>query len=119
MSKDALVSTKAVREGMDRVEEEIARQKRLRAEADPFFLHVGWVLEEMRAAVREAEREYRPTSEAARLTGWSEETLRRRARALHEGKAVPGEWAQMIVRKDGADWTYLVSTVPVKRSNAA
>lgn len=119
MSRETLVSTRSIREGMQRVEQEVTRQRRLRAEADPFFRHVEWVMEEMRAVLREAERDYRPTSEVAGLTGWSEETLRRHAKAVHEGRAAPREWAQMVVRRDGNDWTYCIATVPIKRAAVA
>lgn len=119
MSKDVLVSRARILEGISTVEEEIAQQRRLRADTDPFFKHTGWVLEELRVALREAEAQYRPTPEVADLTGWSEETLRRHARVLHEGGAPPREWANMIVRRDGSDWSFLLATVPIKSSAAA
>lgn len=119
MSKDALVSARAVRECIDTIEGEVASQRRLRAEGDPFFRHCAWILEEMRAGLREAEREFRPTGEVADLTGWSEETLRRHAKALYEGGGAPAGWAAMLVRRDGGDWSFCLSTVPIKRSVAA
>lgn len=117
--RDVLVSLARIREGLESVEAEVERQKMLRADADPFFRHVDWVLTEVRAAIREAEVEYVPTAEAAKLTGWSDETLRRHAKALHAGEAAPREWAEMLVRKDGGDWSFCVATIPVKRSVAA
>jgi hypothetical protein len=119
MSKDVLVSIARIREGIAAVEDEVERQRKLRAAGDPFFLHVAWVLTEVRAAIHDAQVEYVPTGEAADLTGWSDETLRRHAKALHAGEAAPREWGQMLVRKDGGDWAFCVSTIPVKRAVAA
>lgn len=119
MSKDVLVSRQRLLEGFQAVEDEVARQRRLRSDADPFFRHTSWVLEELRVALQGAESEYRPTPDVAALTGWSEETLRRHARVLHEGRAAPREWANMIVRRDGSDWSFLLASVPVKSSAAA
>lgn len=117
--KDVLISAEKIREHLERVESEVESQKRLRSDGDPFFLHTRWVLDEMRVALRDAQVQYLPTSEVAELTGWSEETLRRHAKALHENKPAPREWAQMIVRRDGGDWTFNIASVPVKRSAAA
>ena len=116
--RDRLVSTNVLRERRERLREEIAEQKRVRADGDPFFRITDWLLAEWEDAEREAAREHVPTAEAARLTGWSEQTLRKYGQAARDGEPMPEGWEGLVARKDG-DWSFVVSTIPVKRTQAA
>jgi hypothetical protein len=118
---DKLISTRVLVEARERVRVEVERQRAIRADGDPFFRHADWLLAEWEQAEREAVREYVSTRHAARLTGWSTETLRRRARRAHsgEGEPLPAEWAGLLVRRDGHEYSLVLSTVPLKPTQAA
>lgn len=117
--KDRLVSTAVLRERRQRLRDEIAAQKRVRSEDDPFFKITEWLLLEWEQAEKEAAREYVPTAEAVRLTGWSAQTLRKRAEEARAGESMPPGWELLQARKDGAEWAFVVSSVPVKGKGAA
>lgn len=119
MIKDRLVSTAVLRERRQVLREKIADQKKVRANDDPFFKHTEWLLEEWEAAERDAAREYVPTARAAELTGWSEQTLRKYATAARAGEPLPEGWDELQARRQGPEWTFCVSTIPVKNSTAA
>lgn len=115
--RDTLISTAMLRARLAELEEEVARQRRMRPEGDPFFTHSAWLIAEFREAIRLAEIEYRPTTEAAKLTGWSAQTLRRAARDILAGRD-PGEgWQTVLVKQEtGGDYSFAVSSLPVKRT---
>lgn len=117
--KDRMVSTSVLRERREEIRETIEEQRKVRAEDDPFFKHCDWLLSEWEQAEREAAREYVPTAEAARLTGWSEQTLRKYAAAAKAGEPMPEGWEELRARTDGAEWSFCVSTIPVKNTRAA
>ena len=124
--KDRLVSTAVLRDSRERIRAQIAEQKRLRAESDPFFKITDWLLAEWEQAERDAAKEYVSTAEAARLTGWAPATLRKRANAAREGEPLPKGWEELQARRtgssepgDGGDWSFVVSTIPVKSTAAA
>lgn len=117
--RDRLISTTLTRERRDELRQQIQDQKRLRAQDDPFFKITDWMLSEWEQAEKEAAREYVSTAEAARLTGWSEQTLRKRAHEAHEGRPLPEGWEELRVRADGPTWSFCVSTIPVKSTQAA
>lgn len=119
MSRDKLVSTAILREKRQALRDQIAEQKRFRPDNDPFFRATEWLLAEWEAAEKEAAREYVSTAEAVRLTGWSGQTLRKRADAARSGDPLPEGWENLQARKDGAEWCFVVSTVPVKGKDAA
>lgn len=117
--RDRLISTTVLRERRDQLQETIEAQRAVRADEDPFFKITAWLLAEWERAERDAAREYLPTVEAARLTGWSEQTLRKKAHQVRAGED-PGEgWEELLVRSTGSEWAFAVSTIPVKRTNAA
>lgn len=117
--RDRLVSTTILRERRQLLREQIAEQKRTRADGDPFFRITEWMLAEWEQAERDAAREYVPTVEAARLTGWSDQTLRKRASDARDGRPMPDGWEGLLARRDGAEWVFCVSTIPVKNTAAA
>lgn len=119
MSGETLVSTALMRARIEELESEIDEQHKVRADDDPFFKVAAWLLEEWRQALRSAEREYVPTAEAERLTGWTAQTLRKRARAATEGRPLPKGWEELRARQDGAEWSFCVSTIPVNPRAAA
>lgn len=120
MSRDRLVSTTITKERREELRARIADQRKVRAEGDPFFKITEWMLEEWEAAERDAAREYVPTSRAAALTGWSEQTLRRYAGMARAGEPMPEGWQGLqAVRHGKHDWTFCVSTIPVKSTAAA
>lgn len=118
-ASDKLVSTAVMRERRQRLREQIQAQKAVRADGDPFFKITEWMLAEWEAAEKDAAREYVPTAEAVRLTGWSAQTLRRRAEEARAGDPVPAGWDLLQARKDGAEWAFVVSSIPVKGKGAA
>lgn len=113
-ASDKLVSTSVLRERRQKIREQIQAQKAVRADSDPFFKITEWLLLEWEAAEKDAAREYVPTAEAVRLTGWSAQTLRRRADEARAGAAVPPGWELIQARKDGAEWCFVVSSIPAK-----
>lgn len=119
MIRDRLVSTAVLRERRDQLRQQIADQKKVRANDDPFFRITDWMLEEWEAAERDAAKEYVTTARAAELTGWSEQTLRRYGAAVRAGEPLPEGWDELLARKSGSDWFFCVSTIPVKSTAAA
>lgn len=117
-SRDVLVSTAVLRERRAKLRELIAEQRRLRSDDDPFFKHTDWVLTEWEQAERDAAKEYVPTGRAVELTGWSEKTLRKNAQRARAGEAMPEGWEDLQVRREGNDWVFCVSTIPVKNTEA-
>lgn len=114
MSRDKLVSTAVMRERRRILREQIQAQKSVRSDGDPFFKITEWMLAEWEAAERDAAREYVPTAEAVRLTGWSAQTLRKRADEARAGEPLPPGWDLLQARKDGSEWCFVVSSIPVK-----
>jgi hypothetical protein len=115
--REALVST------------EILRQKRQEARAE-LDAHRPYLTEQVTAyaekillqweqAEREAARQFVPTARAAALTGWSPETLTDHARQIEAGASVPEEWRGLLAQRTSAGWSFVLSSVPVKRSKAA
>lgn len=117
--RERLVSTTLLTERIEELEAEVEEQRKTRADTDPFFKIADWLLAEWRKALRDAEREYVTTAEASRLTGWSDQTLRQRAREAAAGAGLPDGWEELRARKDGTDWSFCVSTIPVKGQAAA
>lgn len=117
MEREKLVSTTLLRERIQALEAEVEEQKKLRADDDPFFRIAEYFLTSMTDALREAEREYVPTAKAARLTGWSEQTLRARGRDVVEHRPLPPGWQDLLARFDG-EWSFCVATIPVKDTQA-
>lgn len=120
--RDRLVSTAVLRERRARLREQIAEQKRTRAEGDPFFKIADWLLAEWEQAEKDAAKEYVSTAEAARLTGWSVHTLRLKAARARSGATMTEGWEGLQARRTGGrkgEWTFVVSSVPAKRTAAA
>ena len=68
----------------------------------------------VREAMREATELWRTTSETARVTGWSDETLTRHARLMEVGTPEV-QWRAMEVRRGPTGYLFRVSTVPARR----
>ena len=120
--RDCLVSTALLREHRQRVQEEIERERQWRSNDDVFFKITRRVLDAWEEAEKAAARQYVPTAEAARLTGWSEPTLRKWAAIARTGGTLTGGWDEMVARREGGekgDWSFVVSTLPVKNTAAA
>lgn len=117
--KDRLISTAVTSERRAELRHQIDEQRKLRSDDDPFFRHADWLLSEWEQAEREAAREYVPTTDAARLTGWSEQTLRKWGAAARDGDPLPEEWQELRARCEGGQWSFCVSTIPVKSTQAA
>ena len=70
-------------------------------------------------AERAAALEYVSTKKAARLTGWSPQTLRAKA-SLREAREDPGDgWEGLEARTTGSEWAFVVSTIPIKGTRKA
>lgn len=117
--RDRLVSTAVLRERRELLRQQIAEQKKIRANDDPFFKITDWMLGEWESAERDAAREYVPTARACELSGWSGQTLRKYAAAARAGESLPEGWEELLARREGADWVFCVSTIPVKNTAAA
>lgn len=117
--RDRLISTAVLRERRELLRQQIADQKKMRAADDPFFKHTEWLLAEWEQAEKEAAREYVPTARAAELTGWAVQTLRKYAAAARAGEPIPAGWDELLARREGSDWVFCVSTIPVKNTAAA
>lgn len=119
MIDDRLISVAVLRERRQEIREEIEEQRKVRADSDPFFRVTEWLLAEWEEAERRAARRYVPTADAARLTGWSPQTLRKYAKDAAEGRPLPEGWEELVVRAEGSGWSFCVSTIPVKSTEAA
>lgn len=117
--RDRLVSTALLRQRIQELEEEVESQRRVRADDDPFFRVTAWMIAEMQGAIRQAEREYVSTADASRLTGWSEQTLRKYGAAVINGDPLPVEWQDLLARFDAGEWAFCVASIPVKPSRVA
>ncbi len=115
-ARDRLVSTGVIAQRLKDLEDEIADQRKVRPEGDPYFLITGWMIAEFRDAMKQAALEYRPTSEVAVLTGWDPQTLRAKARAVLAGQSPGPAWENLLVKADGGEYSFCLSTVPVKRT---
>lgn len=116
-NKDALVSTTLLRQNRERVREELAGMR-------PYLTNevaamAERVLLEWEKAERDAAREFVETARAAFLTGWSADTLATHAKAIEETRTVPEEWRGLIAQRNSAGWAFVLSSIPVKRSQAA
>lgn len=117
MSSDKLVSARTLWEGLKSLEE----QSRGDAPFVPDFAakREERMLLEFRRLIRDAEVEYVSSGTAADLTGWDAGTLRKYARRALAGESLPSEWALLNVRRDGKEYSYVLSTIPAKARNAA
>lgn len=78
-----------------------------------------YLIESFRDAIERAGEVYLSTSNAAVMTGWDEQTLRRRGREAVQGERLPREWSALEVIKDGPGYAFRVSTIPVKGRKTA
>lgn len=114
---DALVSTALLRQ---RREEERGELERLRPFLDDTVANYAErILTAWERAEVDAEREFVSTAKAAYLTGWSEDTLRDRAKRGREGRAMPAGWEGLLATWDGQEWAFCVSSIPTKGRKAA
>lgn len=114
---EKLVSTRLLRDGLKELEE------RVRADA-PFAPDFAAKREErlileFRRLLREAETEYLSSGGISELTGWDPATLRKYARKALAGEPLPEEWSRLVVRRDGKEFSFVLSTVPPKAKNVA
>lgn len=86
---------------------------------DPRATALRWAAAEIRDAIGEARDVWAGTSDAARASGWSEDTLLRWARRATNGERVIGAWARMEVEHTPAGYRYRVSTIPARPSSKA
>ena len=112
---DRLISLTVVDERIEKLETWAKENGRF---AGPEFRNTTeYMLAEMREAVKKAGEAYRSTSETVRMTGWDRKTLLRHAHAFVNGERLPRGWGQLRVRQDGRGYSFMVSTVPVRRHN--
>lgn len=117
MQNDVLVSVAALRE---RREQERAELERLRPYLpEQAVNYAERVLTAWELAEREARIQFVPTSRAAELTGWHADTLRERGRQVIAGEPMPKGWETLLARFDAGEWSFALSTVPVKGHRAA
>ena len=74
---------------------------------------------EFRRLIREAEVEYVTSGVAQELTGWDASTLRKYGRRALAADALPDEWSHLVVRRDGKEYSFVLSSIPAKARNAA
>lgn len=116
-NKDALVSTAAIRDALAELR---AKQDEDAGYLPDYALKRGeWVIARMEKALRDAEREYVSLSDAARLKGWDEKTLRKWGRAALDGSSLPEEWGGILARFEGGRWSFCLATVPYNPHAAA
>jgi hypothetical protein len=111
MSRDRMVSSACLREHLQEV---VARAE----EHAPFLPDYArkrdeWLLAEFQRVIREAETQYVSTGEAAQLTGWDQQTVRKYARLAVEGAGLPEAWSRLVALREGRDYSVMLSTVPV------
>lgn len=117
MSRDVLVSTAILRQKRDEARAELDRLRPyLAAEVANY---ADLLLLEWEKAERDAALEYVPTAKAARLTGWSADTLIDHANALEAARSVPVAWRGLLAQRTTAGWTFCLSSIPVKQNKAA
>jgi hypothetical protein len=114
---EKLVSTRVLRDGLKELEE------KARAES-PYLPDFAAkrderLILEFSRLVREAELEYLSSGAVHELTGWDPSTLRKYARKALAGDPMPEEWSRLVVRKDGKEYSFVLSSVPPKAKNVA
>jgi len=115
--RDKLVSASSLWEGLKTLED----QHKENAPYVPDFAakREERMLLEFRRLIRDAEVEYVSSSAAADLTGWDAGTLRKYARRALAGDSLPQDWSLLVVRRDGKEYSYVLSSIPAKARNAA
>lgn len=113
---DPLVSPRILHEGLKVLSE------RIKAEApfvpDYVTRREERLVREFRGLIEDAGREYLSSSAVADLTGWDAGTLRKYARKAIVRATLPDEWSGLVVRRDGKEFGFLLSSVPPKAKYA-
>jgi hypothetical protein len=115
--KESLVSTRTLREGLAALDE----QRRADAPFMPEYItkREERMILEFRRLIREAEVEYVSSGAAEDLTGWNAATLRRYARLALAGDPMPEEWSRLVVKREGKEFAFVLSTIPPKAKLSA
>jgi predicted transcriptional regulator len=112
ITKDTLISDRALRERIAELREK--QQEHRPWLSEQAINRAEWVIAEIEDALRDAAVEYVSTSEAARLSGWSDQTLRKHARrALANEEMEPG-WELLLVRYDAGEYSFNLASIPAK-----
>lgn len=117
MSRDTLVSTRALLDGLRELE--VLLSDGARFLPDFVAKRDERLLLEFRRLLREAEVEYVSSGAASDLTGWDASTLRKYGRAALAGDALPEEWSRLVVRRDGKEFAFVLASIPAKGARAA
>lgn len=109
---DPLVSPRILSEGLKVIAD------RIKAEApfvpDYVTRREERLVREFRGLIEDAGREYLSSSAVADLTGWDAATLRKYARKSLAREPLPVEWSRLVARRDGKEFSFVLSTVPAK-----
>jgi hypothetical protein len=108
-----LVST-PLEERLELLEEQAWEIARWAGENAPSVLSIRLCVSELRLAMDEAREVWRDTAEAARLSGWSVDTLLRYARMREASEALPVGWRGIQVRRNPSGYLFRVSSLPAK-----
>lgn len=103
----------------DRVDRALRPHRDIYGEDSPVVRMGLRLLAEAEDVERALEVERVSTPEAARRTGWAEDTLQKYARAVLEGEPVPAEWAGLIVSRRGRGYEYVLGSIPEHPASAA
>lgn len=114
MRKPAAGDSPFMRAYRERVEALLGPIRRLYGEGTPVERTALVLLAEAADLEEELQRERVSTHEAAERTGWSYDTLQRRAKAVLEGKEVPSYWSQLQVEIAGGSYQFVLGSIPVK-----
>lgn len=100
----------------ERVEQAIKPHREIYGEAAPVVKMGLRLLAEAEDVDRQLQGERVSTARAASLTGWSEDTLQAKARAVLAGETLSGPWANLVVEREGdaGPYVFLLSSIPSK-----
>ena len=104
----------------EEVEKGMAPHVQIYGEDCPVARFGRYVLAVAETIDQQLQGERASTIRAASVTGWSADTLQRRAREYFAGK-LPASWAGLVVERDGegGPYVFVLSTIPTKQSQVA
>jgi hypothetical protein len=108
-----LIST-PIEERLELLEEQAREIARWAGEQAASVLSIRLCISELRLAIEEAQEMWHDTAEAARLSGWSPDTLIRYARMREASETLPIGWRGMQVRRNPGGYLFRVSSLPQK-----
>ncbi|MGH7468712.1 MAG: hypothetical protein ACRENP_12210 [Longimicrobiales bacterium] len=114
-----VLATEPLEQATERIKEKLAEHVKWDGEDSSAVRTARWCLAEFEKGMRDACELWRPTSDAARITGWEEATLTKWARRKLAGEKLPFAWRSLEVTKAPDGYRFRVSSIPAKGARSA